>query len=224
MRCVHCGSPIPAVYIQYSPGNIRLTKCENCKCIADEYVECEVMIILIDLVLHKPEVYRHLFFNYQLVNHIDVQSIMWKTRFFFLLLDTWKWTLPGQGNIDVVSFDSFMTFLSTFGKAFTKVVLSSFQFQLVVLIAARIFCEKQTSTRTRWTDLSLALLVSSYFKLFTLSMLVWDFSPLMVYIVDLLVLSSNIVALKVMLNTMTTIAATTIIAATLSNRLLCYLL
>ncbi|KAK4382603.1 protein ARV 1 [Sesamum angolense] len=46
-----CGFPIKTLYIQYSPGNIRLMKCGNCKAVADEYIECEVMSLLWKSVL-----------------------------------------------------------------------------------------------------------------------------------------------------------------------------
>ena len=77
MRCVHCGTPVAAVYVEYSPGNIRLSECvwlllpgsllcdswleevgfyfsywisflllqAQCGYAADEYVECEMMVI-----------------------------------------------------------------------------------------------------------------------------------------------------------------------------------
>lgn len=72
-RCVQCGFFIKTLYIQYSPGNIRLMRCVihlsftksicfyvmvfisnvlkvktiqgNCKAVADEYIECEVMVV-----------------------------------------------------------------------------------------------------------------------------------------------------------------------------------
>ncbi|KAF5733397.1 protein arv1 isoform X2 [Tripterygium wilfordii] len=45
-RCVQCGFGIQTLYVQYSPGNIRLMKCGNCKAVADEYIECEIMGLL----------------------------------------------------------------------------------------------------------------------------------------------------------------------------------
>ncbi|OAP18195.1 ARV1 [Arabidopsis thaliana] len=62
-RCVGCGFRVKSLFIQYSPGNIRLMKCGNCKEVADEYIECERMIIFIDLILHRPKVYRHVLYN-----------------------------------------------------------------------------------------------------------------------------------------------------------------
>ncbi|KAB2003163.1 hypothetical protein ES319_D11G112100v1 [Gossypium barbadense] len=45
-RCVQCGFRIKTLFVQYSPGNIRLMKCVNCKAVADEYIECELMGLL----------------------------------------------------------------------------------------------------------------------------------------------------------------------------------
>ncbi|RWW05928.1 hypothetical protein GW17_00030778 [Ensete ventricosum] len=72
LRCVNCGLGMRSLFVQYSPGNIRLMKCEHCKAVADPYIECEFMvvsvvnnvfIILIDMILHKRKAYRHLLFN-----------------------------------------------------------------------------------------------------------------------------------------------------------------
>ncbi|KAL6555878.1 Protein ARV 2 [Orobanche hederae] len=86
-RCVQCGFPTKTLYIQYSPGNIRLMKCENCKAVADEYVECEVMILIIDLILHKPKAYRHLFYNISGKETITVESLLWKSVLIYLIFD-----------------------------------------------------------------------------------------------------------------------------------------
>ncbi|PUZ51281.1 hypothetical protein GQ55_6G170300 [Panicum hallii var. hallii] len=45
------------------PANIRLMKCDNCKALADPCIDCEFMIILIDLILHKTRAYHHILFN-----------------------------------------------------------------------------------------------------------------------------------------------------------------
>ncbi|CAK7348606.1 unnamed protein product [Dovyalis caffra] len=57
-RCVECGFPIKTLFVQYSPGNIRLMRCENCKAVADEYIECEFMADAehIDSNLQQPEI------------------------------------------------------------------------------------------------------------------------------------------------------------------------
>ncbi|KAJ1717872.1 sterol homeostasis protein, partial [Coemansia biformis] len=61
--CIECGSPVSSLYTEYGAGHIRLTQCGECKCFADKYVEHDVVIKFIDMLLHKPQVYRHLLVN-----------------------------------------------------------------------------------------------------------------------------------------------------------------
>lgn len=66
MICVECGKPIQHVmkiFGDVDNHNIRLTRCRYCRKSADKYVEYEYMLILIDLILHKIQVYRHIIFN-----------------------------------------------------------------------------------------------------------------------------------------------------------------
>ncbi|KAL6717217.1 hypothetical protein ACLMJK_005132 [Lecanora helva] len=46
-----------------SGRDVRLTQCPRCKRFADKYVEHDYVVLFIDLVLVKPQVYRHLLFN-----------------------------------------------------------------------------------------------------------------------------------------------------------------
>ncbi|KAF1960684.1 Arv1-domain-containing protein [Byssothecium circinans] len=68
--CIHCRHPIPTLYTSYSKADdralgkgVRLTQCPRCKRFADKYVEHDFVVLFIDLVLIKPEVYRHLLGN-----------------------------------------------------------------------------------------------------------------------------------------------------------------
>ncbi|EKX53012.1 hypothetical protein GUITHDRAFT_39808, partial [Guillardia theta CCMP2712] len=63
MICVECGQPVNDLHHQFRGAGIRLTRCEYCGCVADKYVEHELVIIFLDLVLHKPQAYRHVLFN-----------------------------------------------------------------------------------------------------------------------------------------------------------------
>eukprot|EP00808_Paulinella_micropora_P028959 g27556.t1 len=63
MRCIECGAPVVHVYREFSKGNIRLTKCECCHQFADKYVEFEMLLIILDLMLQKSAAYRHLLLN-----------------------------------------------------------------------------------------------------------------------------------------------------------------
>ncbi|KAF2637613.1 hypothetical protein P280DRAFT_433512 [Massarina eburnea CBS 473.64] len=68
--CIHCRYPIATLYTSYSKADdralgkgVRLTQCPRCKRFADKYVEHDFVVLFIDLVLIKPEVYRHLLGN-----------------------------------------------------------------------------------------------------------------------------------------------------------------
>ena len=68
--CITCSTPVKNLYTTYSKADdralgkgVRLTQCPNCKRFADKYVEHDFVVLFIDLVLIKPQVYRHPLFN-----------------------------------------------------------------------------------------------------------------------------------------------------------------
>ncbi|KAJ5753545.1 uncharacterized protein N7511_007698 [Penicillium nucicola] len=68
--CIECSYPVSHLYSAYSRADdrsqgkgVRLTQCPRCQRFADKYVEYDFVVLFIDLVLIKPQVYRHLLFN-----------------------------------------------------------------------------------------------------------------------------------------------------------------
>ncbi|KAJ7672270.1 Arv1-like family-domain-containing protein [Mycena polygramma] len=64
--CTSCTTSVPVLYTVYeSSNNLRLEKCPNLKCgaFADPYVEHDSLTLLLDLILLKRGVYRHLLYN-----------------------------------------------------------------------------------------------------------------------------------------------------------------
>ncbi|KAF2188720.1 Arv1-domain-containing protein [Zopfia rhizophila CBS 207.26] len=68
--CIECRYPVKTLYTTYSKADdrslgkgVRLTQCPRCERFADKYVEHDFVVLFIDLVLIKPQVYRHLLFN-----------------------------------------------------------------------------------------------------------------------------------------------------------------
>ncbi|KAH7911707.1 Arv1-like family-domain-containing protein [Hygrophoropsis aurantiaca] len=62
--CISCTHPIAHLYTVYeSAYNLRLEQCSNCKAFADPYVEHDSLTLLLDLILLKRGVYRHLLYN-----------------------------------------------------------------------------------------------------------------------------------------------------------------
>ncbi|KAJ5192207.1 hypothetical protein N7449_008349 [Penicillium cf. viridicatum] len=68
--CIECSYPVSHLYSAYSRADdrsqgkgVRLTQCPRCQRFADKYVEYDFVVLFIDLLLIKPQVYRHLLFN-----------------------------------------------------------------------------------------------------------------------------------------------------------------
>ncbi|GAY45018.1 hypothetical protein CUMW_086280 [Citrus unshiu] len=182
-RCVKCGFRIKTLFVQYSPGNIRLMKC----------------ILLIDLILHKPQAYRHLLYNVLNSETVNLEGILWKSTVGFLLLDASnqdRSLLLSRSNEGQSSSMSFSLLAWIFQKMLKDVVLGNVMFLGVFLHASRILLNTSAGA-SRFKDFLLAVLISSYFKIFLVAMMVWNFPSSVIYIIDLFVLSSNTVALKV---------------------------
>ncbi|KAJ6553574.1 Arv1-like family-domain-containing protein [Mycena vulgaris] len=62
--CTTCTKWVPFLYTVYeSSYNLRLEQCPNCHTFADPYVEHDSLTLLLDLILLKRGVYRHLLYN-----------------------------------------------------------------------------------------------------------------------------------------------------------------
>ncbi|KAL0700498.1 hypothetical protein Bca4012_056620 [Brassica carinata] len=191
-RCVGCGFRVKSLFIQYSPGNIRLMKCGNCKEVADEYIECERMIIFIDLVLHRPKVYRHVLFNEINQENVNIQHLLWKLIFAYLLLDSYRSLLLRRTHEH-----------SSLVLVTVKVLIDVLSTNLAFLFSFAIAAKGLLHEVSRGREILLGILISSYFKIFLLAMLVWEFPVSVIFIIDLLVLTSNSMALKVMTESIT---------------------
>ncbi|KAH1194563.1 Protein arv1 [Glycine max] len=193
-RCIQCGCPVKTLYVQYSPGNIRLMKCENCKAVADEYIECEIMILAIDLILHKPKAYRHLLHN--VINQetmkfqmFDLGKQQGKIGFINECLSISINMLEGADGCFIWELDVSFNFLLYGYDAFPCI---NHHHQLVT--TAVYSC----TDSCQCIDLLLALMISSYFKIFFIAMMVWEFPSSVIFIIELFCLSSNAATLKVM--------------------------
>uniref|UniRef100_A0A5B7BEU6 Protein ARV n=1 Tax=Davidia involucrata TaxID=16924 RepID=A0A5B7BEU6_DAVIN len=195
-RCVQCGCQIRTLYVQYSPGNIRLMKCENCKAVADEYIECEIMILLIDLILHKPKAYRHLFYNTLNWKTANFEGLLWNSTLGFLLLDAYRILVFSRSEEEWSLSMSYTSLVWSCGKMLTDVFFGNFIFICTLLLGTRILLNASAGV-SGYKDILLAILVSSYCKIFLVAMMVWEFPPSAIFIIDMFVLSSNAVALKV---------------------------
>ncbi|VEU24096.1 DEKNAAC105382 [Brettanomyces naardenensis] len=68
MICVECSAPIGSLYERYKGNHIRLTVCSNCHQVADRYIEYDKVLLFIDLMLLKPQAYKHAIYNLLIID------------------------------------------------------------------------------------------------------------------------------------------------------------
>lgn len=64
MICIECGFPeIDCLFSKFQSNYIKLTICPKCGKVVDKYIEYDNVILFIDILLLKPQAYRHLAYN-----------------------------------------------------------------------------------------------------------------------------------------------------------------
>jgi hypothetical protein len=63
--CTECGMRHQRMIRQLQEENYCLDECSRCSSAIDKYVEYEGNLKFLQVVLAKPGIYRHLFFNYK---------------------------------------------------------------------------------------------------------------------------------------------------------------
>ncbi|RDL33700.1 Arv1-like family protein [Venustampulla echinocandica] len=94
--CIECRYPVKTLYTEYSGADdrstghgVRLTVCKNCGRFCDKYVEHDFVVLFIDLVLIKPQVYRHLLHNTLMREHDQFDLSIIRLGVLLLLFDVY---------------------------------------------------------------------------------------------------------------------------------------
>ncbi|CAO2170958.1 unnamed protein product [Urochloa humidicola] len=196
LRCVGCGGRVKTLFVQYSPGNIRLMKCDNCKAVADPYIECEFMIILIDLILHKTRAYCHILFNKLSMGSSVDKGILYRSTLIHIALDAFRISFSKGNRADGASSRSIFSTIFNCMEVIGDALLGNIVFMVMLFLGMR-FILKLSFDITRYREALFTVIISSYFKLFLFTMMVWEFPSSVVFIVEMFVLSSSVVALRV---------------------------
>jgi DNA-directed RNA polymerase subunit RPC12/RpoP len=83
-RCVNCGNPMRELFKTYSPTIQKLVECDQCNKIADELIEFENLVIIIDLILLSTEAQRHVLYNTNCKNLYKILMIITLLESYFL--------------------------------------------------------------------------------------------------------------------------------------------
>ncbi|KAJ1954574.1 sterol homeostasis protein [Linderina pennispora] len=201
--CIECGSPVASLYTEYGVGHIRLTQCESCKNFADKYIEHDVVVIFIDMLLHKPQVYRHLLVNKLEFRQSMIERNVAKLGVLLVLFNVYiDWfrleeggRLRGQNELLFGKQHSF-TLQYLFILVLSAIDASS---QLCGIVLASIIHQRSFMQVKRWATISTALIISSFGKVLMILLVIWDYNePYYPWLLDLLLLTSHSTALAVL--------------------------
>ncbi|KAL8677749.1 MAG: hypothetical protein Q9186_005859 [Xanthomendoza sp. 1 TL-2023] len=202
-------------------GDVRLTQCPRCKRFADKYVEHDYIVLFIDLVLVKPQVYRHLLFNRLGRDNDELDPSITRLGTLLLLFDvylTWSRieTLPPHMTASspiphlpiLLQYAFYLIFCATttIGQHLTIRWLA----QVTGLGARSIDEDKDASrevnedapVRSTPNGILTALFVSSCMKLFPILMVVWRYNDVAGSVgrgVEWAVAVQNLEALRILL-------------------------
>eukprot|EP00124_Ichthyophonus_hoferi_P002504 Ihof_evm4s173 gene=Ihof_evmTU4s173 len=192
-RCVECGSPVKDLYKEYSNNNIRLTHCTNCGKVADKYIEYEYLIIVIDMLLHKPEVYRHLLFNCLPSTHSNIKYRIIKLGFVCILCDAYLKCTRVYINEEIQLFLSEVWTL--FLKAWLAAAIGFLIYILGVCCLVHLF-EKRLTYSSIQSHIAIPLMLSGFVRLLVVLMWIWDYHDrAFAWVIYALNISSNAEAL-----------------------------
>ncbi|KAL1933257.1 hypothetical protein VTP01DRAFT_7347 [Rhizomucor pusillus] len=208
--CVECGASVQDLYTQYSKDNIRLTSCHKCNEFADKYIEHDFVIIFIDMLLHKPQVYRHLLFNRipQYTDGIEPQVL----RFAILLIlfevyIKWFRLETYYTNYDTEFFQQPVYYQYPYILSLCILEFSVFHASIwLIVLSSGIVITKSWLVLlmvplSSYNYVSMALIVSSFGKMLLILMAIWDYKQVEYsWLVSFIVLASNTEALSVYLD------------------------
>ncbi|KAJ2346413.1 sterol homeostasis protein [Coemansia sp. RSA 2673] len=201
--CIECGFPVASLYTEYGVGHIRLTQCEHCKSFADKYVEHDVVIVFIDMLLHKPQVYRHLLVNKLEFRQRFIERNVAKLGVLLVLFNVYiDWfrleeggRLRGQEELLFGKQHSFAT------QYLAILMLSAVDATalLVGILLASVIHQRSFMQVKRWATISTALIISSFGKVLMILLVIWEYNESYYpWLLDLLLFTSHSTAISVL--------------------------
>ncbi|CAI5770494.1 Protein ARV [Podarcis lilfordi] len=197
-RCIECSRKAPELYKDYQRGVLRISICKSCQKPVDKYIEYDPVIILINAILCKAQAYRHILFNTKI-------NIHGKLCIFCLLCEAYIRWLQLQDSSQSTEPDDLIRYAKEwdFYRMFGIASLEQTAFLIGIFTALWLARAVVLTTKADFTFLLKALLLSSYGKLLLIPAVIWehDYTHLCLLLIKVFVLTSNLQAIRVTLNT-----------------------
>ncbi|POM66947.1 Transmembrane protein [Phytophthora palmivora] len=216
--CVECGASVPELVRDYGKGNLRLAICGICNSVADKYVEYETILLFLEVLLLKPQVYRHVLCNlpapvstrttlklFVILVMLDMNvkaylvdrdaGVTFQSESMYRSPDALQTATSGvrigQFSLHLVCLalvENVVYFVSVFG----AIWLDPFHREWRVKLSNGL----ENGTEVRYAS---AMCISSFGKLFALLTVIWEFHWSFIHVIGALVVVSNVLALQLLL-------------------------
>ncbi|CAH8497285.1 unnamed protein product [Schistosoma guineensis] len=74
-HCIYCNSRVAALYTQYAEEIIKMEHCPRCGNVSDKYIEYDLFLVIIDLLIGRLEAYRHVIHNVSIPSLLKILSM-----------------------------------------------------------------------------------------------------------------------------------------------------
>ncbi|KAG2218699.1 hypothetical protein INT45_003966 [Circinella minor] len=172
------------------PTCVECGASEKCNRFADKYIEHDFVIIFIDMLLLKPQVYRHLLFNRIAQSGSGIERTFCTVDIKWFRLETYY-----------ADYNSTFAPRPLYHQYLYILALCIFEFVTFhgfIRLAIQLLLP--SSKKIRYNYVAMALVISSFGKMLLILMVIWDYKQLEYsWLVGLIVLASNTEALSVYL-------------------------
>ncbi|KAK4469064.1 hypothetical protein MN116_006653 [Schistosoma mekongi] len=97
-HCIYCNNYVSALYTQYTEEIIKMERCPNCGYVCDKYVEYDLFLVAIDLLVGRLEAYRHIVHN---ISSLSFRNEMTINLIFLVLYFTFPGFYLGDNRVSV---------------------------------------------------------------------------------------------------------------------------
>ncbi|KAJ2641268.1 sterol homeostasis protein [Coemansia sp. RSA 1694] len=201
--CIECGFPVASLYTEYGTGHIRLTQCEHCKSFADKYVEHDVVMVFIDMLLHKPQVYRHLLVNKLEFRQPFIERNVAKLGVLLVLFNVYiDWFRLEEGGRLRGQEELLFGKQHSFAIQYLAILMLSAIDAIALLVGillASVIHQRSFMQVKRWATISTALIISSFGKVLMILLVIWEYNESYnPWLLDFLLFTSHSTAISVL--------------------------
>ncbi|KAK6102753.1 Arv1-like family protein [Brugia pahangi] len=202
--CINCCHPSSSLFLKYSDNGIRLTPCSNCGRAVDAYIEYDIVLVIIDLMLQYIEAYRHFLMNTG-NNRVSFMLFRMQVR----MSDKWirRRIMSGDENVYDLEWEFYECLLQS--------LLEMTSFVIVLALMSLQISATFSVNKTLQT-----FCIGSYGNVFAVLSVIWHLHLLWSYriLTELFIFISHVQAQRAMYNITLTRSVLVVLMATVISR------